>query len=67
MALTQAANSGAGGNGPADRDENPRLPVMLRVPRRMLAEIDAEARRFGLSRAAYMLSSVIRQLERREG
>ena len=62
------ANSPAdsGANPPRKRDPDARLPVMIRVPPDLLVRIDRAARRLGLSRAAYILSSTVKELERPE-
>jgi hypothetical protein len=43
-----------------------RRAVMIRAPGSMLIRIDRAAKRLGLSRAAFMLSSTIERLERME-
>ncbi len=52
---------------PSSRRDSNRLAVTVRVPKPMLTKIDTEARRLGLSRAAFMLANVIRQLDRTDG
>ncbi len=44
----------------------PRRPVMVRISEEMLPRIDRAAKRLGLSRAAFILSSTIQQLEKPE-
>ncbi len=63
------AEPDAGGTVPAPHSSKtaPRRPVMIRIPEAILTRIDHAAERLGLSRAAFILSRAIQQLEHMEG
>lgn len=50
----------------ADRDTN-RKPTMIRIPPALLERIDEGAKRFGISRSAFIVQSAAEKLERMDG
>lgn len=61
----QAFISGAGAEGAGERDSN-KKPIMVRVDPDILVRIDRAAKRLGLSRSAFIVSSAAEKLERME-
>lgn len=65
-AKAQSFISGAG-KAPIEADhEQNRKPIMIRVQPEMLDRIDRAAKRLGLSRTAFIISSTAERLERME-
>ena len=59
----EAFISGAGQPGADERDQN-KKPIMVRVAPDVLQRIDRAAKRLGLSRSAFIVSSAAEKLER---
>ena len=54
----------AASEGPAI--ESKKRPIMVRIPPDVLTRIDAGARRLGINRTAFLISSAVEKLERME-
>jgi Ribbon-helix-helix protein, copG family len=52
--------------GKPKRGDSPLKPIMIRIPQDMLERIDRAARRLGINRTAFIVSSAGRELERME-
>ncbi len=61
----EAFISGADRLAEDDREEN-KKPTMIRIAPELLQRIDKAARRLGISRSAFIVSSAARELERME-
>lgn len=61
----EAFISGAGQKTDTDQEQN-KKPIMVRVDPDILARIDRAAKRLGLSRSAFIVSSAAEKLERME-
>ncbi len=61
----EAFISGAGQPAKADHDQN-KKPTMIRIDPELLERIDRGAKRLGLSRSAFIVSSAAEKLERME-
>ena len=61
----EAFISGVGQQATEERDEN-KKPIMIRIDPAMLERIDRAARRLGISRSAFIVSSTAERLERME-
>ncbi len=61
----EAFISGAGPKAAEERDAN-KKPVMVRIDPDILGRIDRAAKRLGISRSAFMVSSAAEKLERME-
>ena len=64
----QAAAFIAGAGQPADatNEDANRKPIMVRFPPELLTRIDRAAKRLGLTRSAFIVSSAAERLERME-
>lgn len=62
----QAFISGAGQASAAVQDRQLKEPIMVRVAPDLLSRIDAAAKRLGISRSAFIVSSTAERLERME-
>ena len=56
----------SGADGTEDKPQN-KQPTMIRVDPGLLVRIDRAARRLGISRSAFIVSSAAEKLERMEG
>lgn len=61
----EAFISGAGQQNTDERDQN-KKPIMVRIDPDILARIDRAAKRLGISRSAFIVSSAAERLERME-
>ena len=61
----EAFISGAGQQATEERDQN-KKPIMVRIDPDILERIDRAAKRLGISRSAFIVSSTAEKLERME-
>lgn len=61
--LAEAFISNAGNTQPPEAEEEGRTPIMVRYQKQMLKQIDAAAKRRGLSRSAWLQYAASRVLE----
>lgn len=66
QAFISGAGKGATAAAPQTDDRQNKQPIMVRIAPEMLARLDRAAKRLGISRSAFIVSSAAERLERME-